>query len=755
MAAALIYRSAVAYELAMLGLYGRHYRARSRAVADLIPPGASVLDLCCGPGTLYRRHLRAAGVSYTGLDLNPRFIARVRRLGAEGFVRDLRRIDELPRADCVVIQASLYHFLPDPAPLLSRMERAARHRVIVAEPIRNLAGSRNPLLAALARRQTDPGAGGWPLRFDEATLDRLLGGPPASPPPIAVVPDPGGAREGLRPRRRPRPGRGGGAMNRRDAAWLAALALLFLAWHVPIIDRTPAGQDEDWYGVTGITILRSGLPRTPYITSDDPRAACYRADVALYTLPPLSFYLQAAVHLVRGDGLGSARLASALEGLATAMLVYGLGRLWLDDRRAALLGASAYVVSRPFLFPATMARPDMAATLFGLAAVGLASLGGPDPRRRHVAASGAAAGLSLLAHPFGVVPAAEVGLWLLARPGIPPARRLRDALIFGGTALAVVGLWLPLIALHPDLFRAQFLGNVIRRAGPGAGRTLLEPLSVFAVQLRRFWGYAGPPQALLFLAGMAWGLFRSPATAGGHRFRYHLAASLVLLILFQGRHPTLGYFAYPAALASLAVGGLASALAGRVERLRPSPSARLRAVATGLALAALLTVLLPGAGLRTLLAHLRHRGDPAYDARPGPGRHGRHPPRRRDRRRARRTSSTSTSPAARPSTPSSSPTPASASTTSATGLSSTPSSARPASVSTGRGCPTSYRSSPTATPSTRSPRMPNSSGGTPPEARRHRLESGPAALHDRLRSRDDAPAKGGSDGSQRPPARGR
>ena len=175
MTSSLVYKTASGYELLMLALYGRHYPARSRAVADLIPDGATVLDLCCGPGTLFRRHLRARGIDYIGIDLNPRFIARVRRLGARGHVLDLRWGEELPRADCVVLQASLYHFLPDPAPLLARMGRAARRRLIVAEPIRNLATGRNPLLASLARRQTDPGTGATPLRFDEATLDRLLG----------------------------------------------------------------------------------------------------------------------------------------------------------------------------------------------------------------------------------------------------------------------------------------------------------------------------------------------------------------------------------------------------------------------------------------------------------------------------------------------------------------------------------------------------------------------------------------------------
>jgi hypothetical protein len=54
------------------------------------------------------------------------------------------------------------------------MLRAARERVIIAEPIRNLADGGPPLLRAIARRQADPGHGEQALRFTERTLDTFL-----------------------------------------------------------------------------------------------------------------------------------------------------------------------------------------------------------------------------------------------------------------------------------------------------------------------------------------------------------------------------------------------------------------------------------------------------------------------------------------------------------------------------------------------------------------------------------------------------
>ena len=170
----LIYRSSSLYELAMLALYGRHYGSRYRAIAELVPNGSSVLDLCCGPALLYHRYLRHKSVRYTGLDVNAEFIDRLTRRGASGQVRDLRSEEALPEADYVIMQSSLYHFLPDPSPVMDRMLRAARRQVIVSEPIRNLSSSDSRLVALVGKLLTDPGVGNHSQRFNEASLDQFF-----------------------------------------------------------------------------------------------------------------------------------------------------------------------------------------------------------------------------------------------------------------------------------------------------------------------------------------------------------------------------------------------------------------------------------------------------------------------------------------------------------------------------------------------------------------------------------------------------
>ncbi|MBF6300024.1 hypothetical protein IU459_21120 [Nocardia amamiensis] len=176
MRTSLIYRNGTVYEALMRGLYGRHYAARYRAIAELVPSGASVVDLCCGPATLYTRYLRHKSVDYTGLDLNERFVARVTEAGGQGKVWNLRSDQPLPTADYVIMQASLYHFLPEPGPVIDRMLAAATEQVIVAEPVRNLATSDNPVLATIGKRFTDAGDGEQAHRFTEPTLDEFFAG---------------------------------------------------------------------------------------------------------------------------------------------------------------------------------------------------------------------------------------------------------------------------------------------------------------------------------------------------------------------------------------------------------------------------------------------------------------------------------------------------------------------------------------------------------------------------------------------------
>lgn len=106
------------YDLCQRALGGR--AARGRFVRDFVrpEPGARVLDVGCGTGSLLDHLPR--DVEYVGYDLNPRYIAAAReRYGGRGRFFQARVGDPLPLEngvfDLVVAKAILHHLGDDEA----------------------------------------------------------------------------------------------------------------------------------------------------------------------------------------------------------------------------------------------------------------------------------------------------------------------------------------------------------------------------------------------------------------------------------------------------------------------------------------------------------------------------------------------------------------------------------------------------------------------------------------------------------------
>jgi trans-aconitate methyltransferase len=162
-----IERHPASYELLMRLRYGRQFSERMRAVAAEVPPAAAVVELCCGPGTLYTEHLRDSVSSYTGLDANEQFVAALRRRGVDARPMDLSDPREpIPSGEVLIIQGALHEFLPEPGHIVNRMLAAARRLLVVSEPIAGGAPSANPLRRLLG--------GGTEERFSEEAIDELF-----------------------------------------------------------------------------------------------------------------------------------------------------------------------------------------------------------------------------------------------------------------------------------------------------------------------------------------------------------------------------------------------------------------------------------------------------------------------------------------------------------------------------------------------------------------------------------------------------
>lgn len=395
------------------------------------------------------------------------------------------------------------------------------------------------------------------------------------------------------------------------AHWiLIAICAAFLAARLPVAWRQIPAQDEDYFAVPGLTILEEGVPRIPYMPSRNPEGTFYRADELLFTLPPLYFYWEAVVYWFAGPSTGAARLASLLCAVAAITLVYLLGRAWFQDAAAAVWSAGLYAVSRVVYFPAMIARPDMLCGALGLGVLWSLWNWERSRNRAWLAAAGAALGAAALAHPFAIVVAIQAAGWVgIVSRGWPA--RLRNAGLLTAVAMLVFLLWLPLIMQHPEAFRAQFLNSVVGKSGPGLVSRLLLPFESLRVQTPIFVEHVGPLQAFLMLGGI---VAATALCAGrpdrGLQTAVALAWSGIYLhVACVGVHPTKGYWCYTGALAFLCAGGVAATLLARLRAVCRAP--RILPVAAGLAV---VLVMLPGSGLRTLAAHLEHWNDVNYDA---------------------------------------------------------------------------------------------------------------------------------------------
>jgi hypothetical protein len=170
------YSSPTLYHFLMRMLYGKNFDARYQVIADEIPDGASVVDVCAGDAYLYTKFLIKKNIRYTALDNSPFFLRWAQKKGL-----DYRKInvffDEFPKADVVVMMASLCQFIPKEKEIVQKLIQSARQKVLLSEPISNLSSSHIQIIARISQRLTTPfeDSGQYAgKRFDEEQMVSLL-----------------------------------------------------------------------------------------------------------------------------------------------------------------------------------------------------------------------------------------------------------------------------------------------------------------------------------------------------------------------------------------------------------------------------------------------------------------------------------------------------------------------------------------------------------------------------------------------------
>jgi len=392
----------------------------------------------------------------------------------------------------------------------------------------------------------------------------------------------------------------------RAVTWLLAIIVVYTAFRVPFVLKQLGGQDEQLFAPPGLTVAREGIPRIPFYPARHPDAFFYKADEAVFALPPGLFYLQAPFYMVLPAGYPTGRWPCFFAGIAGIWIVYELARR-AAGTTAGLWAAGIYAMSRVLFFAATMARPDQPCAAFGLGAILLLWNYADTGRLKWVIVAGAMLGLGMLCHPFAIIFCLLAGVWTLLITA-PIQKRLLAASLLTIMTLAVFALWLPLILAYRDAFEHQFFNNVLRPAGPGLMTRLLWPWPYIGHQSRLLFEQAGAAQTGLMVAGVLGATllaFRRSAPSTERRLVCLVWGSLYLLTAIQGFHPTKGYWCFTGALVIAAVGVCLS-------RILASLKARSVVASVGVAVAAV-ALLVPEAGLRTWWKQVVPTADARYD----------------------------------------------------------------------------------------------------------------------------------------------
>ena len=402
---------------------------------------------------------------------------------------------------------------------------------------------------------------------------------------------------------------------------LGVIAVLFCAVRVPVMYRQPGGYDEDFYAVPGLAILSGGIPRLPHVPARNPESAFYMAEQALYSEPPLYFYIQAAFYWLLPQVYGTARLVSGVAGLLLLCCVYRLSRLAGAGTAAALAAVGLFSISRWFYFPATCARPDVLCGLFGMLAILMTVRWQRSPRMRTLILAGVCLGLGGLTHFFAIIYAVQLAVVV----AVASRRwsRLTNPSVLAVSAMIVFSIWLPMIAIAPEAFRMQIGNQLSGESGGPLWQRALLPWEAMSYQLPMMWGHIGAVQWLVPGSAAVWSLL------AGWRRRdsvLWLAGCLawsgiyLICVLVGTHHPVIGYWVYPAGLMFVCLacglqrlGDLIGARLGRrCDDPRLTSRWQLRVIAAAAAVLGL--TFLPGCGVRTLVVHLRHWNDINYDA---------------------------------------------------------------------------------------------------------------------------------------------
>lgn len=395
--------------------------------------------------------------------------------------------------------------------------------------------------------------------------------------------------------------------------WVCFVAIVaaLLMIRGPVMWREPGEMDEDFYAVPGLVILSEGIPKLPHVPGRGEKSIFYHADTVLFAEPPLYFYLQSMFFAVLPPIYGTARLLSLCAGIVLLGLMWTLSRHWFNSMTAAAWATALFSMSRWFFLQVIRARPDVVCTAFGLAGIGMVCQWQKTQQRRWLIIAGLLIGAGGMVHPFAIVYAVQIGIWVII--GSRGWNRLLLPSLVVMASLAVVAAWLPLILAYPEIFQIQFHNQFLSAAPQNKyslTSRLLSPWESLVFHGDAMWHQIKPWQFVMAVGSLAVCTGLSMRFDRGLRTVCVLAlSSTYLLAAMVGTHHHVpGYWTYPASLMFICAGLLIQRGLAWIARTG-TPGTWLSWALT----ISILAAMVPQSRLGTTFVHLRNWNDVNYN----------------------------------------------------------------------------------------------------------------------------------------------
>jgi len=164
-----VYWHPLLYTITMKILYGRKmYKKRYECMARE-SKGMFVVDVGCADCHLAEY---IAKDKYLGIDINEKFLKSAKKKGIRVKLVNVSK-QNLPKAECIVISGILHQLYPNHELLIKKALSRASKRVVICEPIRHLASSKNTFIAKIARMINNPGYGSPKKRLNKKELFQI------------------------------------------------------------------------------------------------------------------------------------------------------------------------------------------------------------------------------------------------------------------------------------------------------------------------------------------------------------------------------------------------------------------------------------------------------------------------------------------------------------------------------------------------------------------------------------------------------